>query len=252
MININTHPGFLFYNFLQLLGIYGIYQAEIEKPQPYRLSDKESIVQRMIPSKTGMLIIYVPAVVVAVILQMILPAITSSYASTVPGWMLLAHFIKRCGEVLYLHKYSGETNLDAARFIGYSYASTTLSISLVSSPSNSSQLGIILFIIGSLGNLYHHYLLASLRSGVSLSEKKKYMAPKGGMFEYVATPHYFFELVAWMGIALASNQLTAFLNFISMTCYLMARSYNQNQWNMKRFEEKEWPSSRMNMIPFLF
>jgi hypothetical protein len=98
--------------------------------------------------------------------------------------------------------------------------------------------------------LYHHYLLASLRS--KATHGKKYSAPKGGLFEYVAAPHYFFELIGWLGIAIASQQLTGYLNMASMSSYLAARSFNQNSWNKNKFDEKEWPTSRQNLIPFIY
>jgi very-long-chain enoyl-CoA reductase len=100
-------------------------------------------------------------------------------------------------------------------------------------------------------NFYHHYLLASLRSDDSCSGGK-YHPPKGGLFEYVAAPHYLFELIAWAGIAIASQHLTGYLNLLSMSGYLFARSQNQNNWNRKKFDEKEWPKSRKNLIPFLY
>lgn len=260
---VNPDPGILFYNAIQLLGVLGIYKGEVDSPMPYSkfaadvISGKDSAsAPAMVSSKTGMLIIYVPATIVAAIFQMILPALApENYAPTIAGWMLLAHFLKRDLEVLFLHKYSGETAANAAKFIGFSYALTTLMISIVTKPevsnlisSTNVQAGILLFVLGSLGNLYHHSLLAKLRS----SGTKKYTAPRGGLFEFVAAPHYLFELVAWLGISLASQQLTSHLNLASMTCYLAARSYNQNQWNKKKFEENEWPSSRKNLIPFVY
>ena len=51
--------------------------------------------------------------------------------------------------------------------------------------------GLALFGVGLLGNFYHHYLLATLRS----PGETKYKVPRGGCFEYVAAPHYFFELL---------------------------------------------------------
>lgn len=266
---VSLHPGVLFYNVIQFLTICVIYKGEIDKPMPYSKfastgSSSGGKSPAMVSSKTGMLIIYVPAAIVALIFQFILPQFAWMDYSTpsVAGWMVFAHFLKRVAEVLFLHKYSGETELNAARMIGSSYALTAFMICLLSNPdvsafgSSSSKLGMLLFVIGSLGNLYHHYLLALLRSSSkgqdSKTGKKTYKAPNGGLFEYVATPHYFFELVAWLGISIVSRQLTSYLNFISMTSYLCARAYNQNQWNKKKFDENDWPSSRKNLIPFLY
>ena len=258
----NTQPGVLLYNVLQLLTIFGIFKNEIDNPMPYSkfgmtIQAKKTSNTR-VSSKIAMLIIYVPATIVAFIFQFILPKLFDSYTPTLAGWMVFAHFLKRDAEVLFLHKYSGDTEINTARLIGLSYAITALMICLVSNPdiSNSTlsyKLGCFFFVLGELGNLYHHHLLALLRSGSNKKTgTKEYKAPSGGLFEYVATPHYFFELVAWFGIALSSEQLTSYLNFVSMTMYLLARAHNQNDWNKKKFDDKDWPRSRKNIIPFLY
>jgi very-long-chain enoyl-CoA reductase len=256
---INTNYGVLAWNAMQCVALAGIYQGESENPAPYSKfaaslidSGNDGGTRPMIPSKLGMLIIYVPATIVAAIYQCLLPTIFENTLPTLAGWMLLAHFTKRDLEVLFLHKYSGQTELNAARTIGFYYALTTLMISLVATPTPTElgcQIGLALFAIGSFGNFYHHSLLAQLRSS---SANKKYSAPRGGLFNYVAAPHYMFELVAWLGIAVASHQITGYLTVLSMTLYLSARSYNQNQWNKKKFGEKEWPSSRKNLVPFVY
>lgn len=260
---VNSNPGVVLWNVLQLFAILGAFKGEVESPMPYskfgsaNVSGKGS--NARVPSKIAMLIIYVPAAIVAFIFQVALPHFTPmDYASTTAGWMVLAHFLKRIAEVLFVHKYSGDAELNTARLIGLSYAINAFTICLVSNTDVSTssicfKSGTLFFVIGSLGNFYHHHLLALLRSeGNSKIGVKEYRAPKGGLFEYVAAPHYFFELVAWLGISVASQQLTGYLTLLQMTSYLCARAYNQNQWNKKKFDEKDWPSSRKNLIPFLY
>ena len=105
--------------------------------------------------------------------------------------------------------------------------------------------------MGICGNFYHHYLLASLRKNNG-GATKRYVAPRGGLFEFVAAPHYLFELFGWFGIAVAANHLNAYLVFGSMCSYLAGRSVSQNKWNKKVFSKTEWPSSRKNVVPFIF
>ncbi|KAL3921494.1 MAG: hypothetical protein SGARI_006669 [Bacillariaceae sp.] len=195
---INTSTSVLAYNAFQLLGILGGYSGEASNPMPYSKFAASSVAKKggskskmMIPSRMGMLIIYVPATIVAFVFQCILPVISEDAAAAptaVAGWMVLAHFLKRDLEVLFLHKYSGETELNAARLIGLMYALTSFMICLVAvpTPPTSEELcaSIGLFVVGSLGNLYHHYLLAQLRRASSTTSHKKYVAPRGGLFEY--------------------------------------------------------------------
>jgi hypothetical protein len=273
----NTHPGVLLYNAVQLIGIVGIFHGEANNPMPYskfatqaststkkkedgKTSSSSSSV--MVPSRLGMLIIYVPATIVAFVCQILLPPFHQGVpvAATPAGMLVLVHFLKRTLEVLFLHRYSGHTELGTARLIGIAYAMTSFMVCMVAAPGPSSldrNVGVLLFAVGSLGNLYHHYLLAQLRHTTNNNNNdgasiKTYRAPKGGLFEYVAAPHYLFELMAWLGVAICSEQLTAYLNLLSMTCYLAARSRNQNNWNRTKFDEKEWPASRKNMVPFLY
>ncbi len=108
-----------------------------------------------------------------------------------------------------------------------------------------------LFAIGIAGNYYHHLLLARLRDH-KLSGDSKYIAPKGGLFDYVATPHYLFELIGWLGIAVVSQQMNAYLGFAGMASYLSGRASLQNEWNRAKFSKEDWPESRKNLVPFLF
>jgi len=110
----------------------------------------------------------------------------------------------------------------------------------------------VLFTVGILGNFYHHYLLASLRKNRHGATTKRYIAPHGGLFDFVAAPHYLFELMGWLGIAIVANHLNAYLTFGSMCSYLAGRAVSQNAWNQKVFSKDEWPTSRKNLIPFIF
>jgi len=117
--------------------------------------------------------------------------------------------------------------------------------------THRSSLSKALFGVGIAGNLYHHYLLANLRDSKN-TDGPKYVAPKGGLFNYVAAPHYFFELLGWLGIAVVAQQMNAYLVFVCMTSYLAGRAYSQNGWNRSKFSESDWPASRKNVIPFIF
>lgn len=62
-------------------------------------------------------------------------------------------------------------------------------------------------------------------------------------------PHYFFELIAWLGVALASQQLNSFLVFCSMFSYLAGRSEATQAWYKSNI--KDYPE-RKNLVPFIF
>lgn len=257
---ISSNPVLLLLNVVQLVSLPSMYLDEKKSAMPYSkfaASLQEDKKEKMIPSKAGMLIIYAPAFVVSsTYLLLTSSGMISQFEATLAAWMLMAHFLKRTLEVLFLHKYSGSTAENAAKMIGFAYAFQGALVCATANPCPSGSVfyapSIFLFVVGIFGNFYHHYLLASLRSSKTTTGEKKYSAPRGGLFEYVAAPHYLFELIGWLGIALASHQISAVLVFSGMTAYLTARSGNQNQWNKNKFSEKEWPASRKNIIPFIF
>lgn len=214
-------------------------------------------------SRTAMMVIYTPAFLVGLLI-LSAPAVLRE-KMTIPSPSLAAalcalHFAKRCLEVMFLHQYSGRTDCATPSMIGVFYALTTLLIAFANDggfrhENNDGRtdlkmlIGSLLFGVGLIGNLYHHYLLAKLRSSKKTS---KYVAPTGGLFEYVATPHYLFEIIGWLGVAIVSQHLNVWLVVSGMTSYLGGRSVAQNEFNKMTFREADWPRSRKNMVPFIF
>jgi len=213
---------------------------------------------RKISSRNGMLLIYGPSLAVGILSLAFCDAFWLLPARSPAMVMLFVHFLKRVLEVLFLHVYSGTVSAGVSSMIGTYYALGTYLIGSVAEttiPSSQYQrlvFGSTMFIVGIIGNLYHHYLLASLRKNRSGATTKRYIAPHGGLFDYVAAPHYLFELMGWLGIAIVANHLNAYLMFGSMCSYLAGRAVSQNAWNQKVFTKDEWPTSRKNLIPFLF
>lgn len=149
---ISSNPVVLFYNALQIVIVLTQYAAEKKDSGKYgkfashlvESSKGDEQKDKLVPSRIGMLIIYTPAMIVSAAFCLGLPtkfvnnpasvAETSSLASM----MLLIHFLKRDLEVLFLHKYSGNTLLGLARFIGFYYALASFAVASVS-PSEPSD-----------------------------------------------------------------------------------------------------------------
>mmetsp|Transcript_30983 Transcript_30983/g.61758 ORF Transcript_30983/g.61758 Transcript_30983/m.61758 type:complete len:272 (+) Transcript_30983:123-938(+) len=214
------------------------------------------------PSRFAMMVIYTPALVTCLIFLALGSRIPRLPSPTFATLLCTIHFAKRCLEVMFLHKYSGSTDRATPTQIGVFYALVSIliafgsnySVNTISSAPSAEMyaMGTLCFIVGIIGNFYHHYLLQQLRQSSKNAVTTKYVAPKGGLFSYVATPHYFFELVGWLGIAMVSNQLNVYLVFTSMSSYLGGRSVAQNEFNKTKFDEKDWPRERKNLIPFVF
>jgi len=218
-----------------------------------------------VSSETGMTLIYAPALLVSVVM-----AVGGSSRSVVPpptwaGVLCLLHFAKRCAEVKFLHHYSGTIALATAAFIGTYYALIAVLIASIATTTPtplSITIGTTVFVIGLLGNFYHHSLLAQLRNkkndgptrsgSTTNTTPRQYVAPQGGLFRYVAAPHYLFELLGWLGIAIVSQHGNAYLVVASMGSYLTGRAVAQNAWNRAKFTDQNWPSTRKNIVPFVF
>lgn len=211
----------------------------------------------MVSSRIGMLIIYSPAFIYSAFVTLISFTPSLFFPTSSPTAILCAiHFAKRDLEVLFVHNYSGSVELSLSIQIGLFYllGSALMCCAGETNPTPLAQrAGSVLFTIGIFGNFYHHFLLAGLRisSAGESTKNKEYICPRGGMFEYVATPHYLFELIGWLGIAIVAWHGNAFLFFMGMCSYLGGRSWAQHDWNKTNFG-KEWPVLRKSLIPFVF
>lgn len=238
------------------------FQSQVKDATPYGKFALGKEMKISVPGKIGMLLIYCPALIYLASAEVI-PKMDSISFDKLPernvivSVFLLIHFAKRVLETLFLHKYSGQSDGIVTTFIGLYYAFVSWQVvafnrvavdsSMLS--NNLLYIGAATFLIGELGNLYHHYLLAQLRKGSSTTGAKKYFSPKGGLFTYVAAPHYLFELIAWLGIAIVAQHSNALIVFLSMVSYLSGRAKVTNEWNMKNIDDYE---PRKNILPGIF
>ena len=213
-----------------------------------------------IPSRTAMLLFYAPAGLVAVYHLFSHHSAATSIIedrTLLAAVLMLLHFGKRCLEVLFLHKFSGETPMMSVVFISVlyilasnscvHYAASVAPFAAAGINETLRAVGLVLFVVGELGNLYHHHLLASLRK----PGETGYKVPRGGGFEFVAAPHYMFELVSWLGVSLVTQHWIVNGFFIGMALYLADRARGQSEWNRTKLKD-EYPASRGNMIPFVW
>lgn len=204
----------------------------------------------------------------------------ASYVGVVAG-LFATHFGKRVLEVLFsvcnfhisalqlaevhlqtlfLHRYSGGMSFLTMIGISTLYTVATASICRVATTvpikeaahhlSRWSLLGYALFGIGILGNLYHHVLLRNLRS--SSGAEKQYKAPESGLFKYVVCPHYFLELVQFLGMAIVSGQTVHYAYVLSTLGYFVERSNATLKWYREKLPEFDKQKAVKRLIPFLY
>lgn len=157
-------------------------------------------------------------------------------------------------QVLFIHKYSGTMPIDTVIIISGSYFLFAVSVSYsqhltTGFPDPMIDLkyaGTAMFLVGIIGNFYHHYLLSKLRK----EGEKQYKIPRGGLFDLVVCPHYLFEILGFIGISCISQTVNALSFTVGSTSYLIARSYATRKWYLSKFED--FPKDVKAIIPYVF
>ncbi|CAN6992957.1 hypothetical protein Bca4012_047962 [Brassica carinata] len=209
-----------------------------------------------ISSRTGMLCLYTPAFLGASASFFLSPSQNLRFLLLKSA--LSIHFFKRIFEVLFIHKYSGEMASDAAFTISSGYFSSaalvlysqSFALGLPDPGLDLKFYGILMFVVGIVGNMYHHVLLAKLRKEGDGGGKKEYKIPKGGLFGEVICPHYMFEILVFWGFFMISQTIYSLSLAMSTTFYLMGRSYATRRWYLSKFDD--FPKRIKALIPFVF
>ncbi|KAF2296242.1 hypothetical protein GH714_037011 [Hevea brasiliensis] len=203
-------------------------------------------------SRNGMFLLYTPAFLAGFSSFWLFPdeGLRFFYVKSA----LTIHFFKRIFEVLFIHKYSASMILDTAIPVTLSYFISTVTMIYAQHltqgypepPIELTYPGIVLFLIGIIGNFYHHYLLSKLRS----KNDKEYKIPRGGLFDLVTCPHYLFEILGFWGVSFISQTLYSFSFAFGTTIYLLGRSYATRRWYLSKFED--FPKNVKALVPFVF
>jgi len=226
-----------------------------------------------VPGKIGMLIVYSCAPLVYLYFYLASGRPSTAY-HTYLTIAFVGHFVKRLLEVLFVHKYSSTMTLEAIGLIWSSYtlwgytagyfvvSRTSLYLGKYNGGTWQFALGMILVVVGELINGYHHLLLAGLRGGkpktavvasASSTSDNSYKLPTGGLFGFLLFPHYFGELMAAFGFALATQYLIPMVFACLMLSYLHGRSIASLAWYEKKFPEVRIRQKyRWMLIPYVF
>lgn len=213
-----------------------------------------------LPSKKAMVVIYLPSVIACILVQR--PSFNIISQFDIVHALVLAHFVKRVMEVLFVHIYKSTTDIETMLTVMGTYTTTTLLDLLVvrQIPTNvfSSKIttiGVSCVIIGEAVNAYHHILLRQLRLAKKRQNQAKYTLPRGGLFDYCVAPHYLSEQLAFLGFILCSqNVVTATLKLFPFI-YLSVRAnktYNWYSTNLTDKQDKADLLKRYKLIPFVW
>jgi protein-S-isoprenylcysteine O-methyltransferase Ste14 len=106
-------------------------------------------------------------------------------------------------------------------------------------------LGMVLFITGFIINKTADEKLRQLRS----QNGDDYVIPRGWLFEYISSPHYFGELLEWLGWAIMTWSVAGLAFFVFTFANLFPRAVSSHKWYRQHFNE--YPQKRKAIIPFI-
>jgi 3-oxo-5-alpha-steroid 4-dehydrogenase 1 len=162
----------------------------------------------------------------------------------------------------------------------YLSSETTISYLIHQKPSSTFWLGIGLWLVGFVGNVYHDEILFRIRRKAESKGKYKeetgqhYAIPTGGLYTFISYPNYLCEWLEWLGFAIAAAPFPVLLDFtpssvlttpsqrwfpsltppyiflISLICLMLPRAYRGHEWYILKFGDR-YPKERKAVIPFV-
>ncbi|KAI0232685.1 hypothetical protein LSAT2_017014 [Lamellibrachia satsuma] len=174
------------------------------------------------------------------------------------------HFVRRFVEVLFLQSYRRKVAPSVAIMASLFYLVSGLWIGW----SVNFFLGylapalwilipaVLVFAVGEIGNCLSHIHLERDSFYRAPSSSMHAVVSIAAMFNFISCPHYLFEIVTWLGFALASFTLPAFLFLATNVVMLLARARRRHlQWHEdanSREEMSPYHPNRKAIIPFVF
>lgn len=107
-------------------------------------------------------------------------------------------------------------------------------------------IGMVLFVVGMYINWRADTILINLRK----PGETGYKIPRGFLFDYVASPNLFGEIIEWGGFALMAWNLPALSFFVWTLANLVPRAKNHYDWYHRHFAD--FPKERKVVFPFLW
>jgi len=172
--------------------------------------------------------------------------------------MIVAHFIKREYETIFVHRFSHATMPLSNLFKNcshYHLLSGVLIAYFVYSPDYSKPQGIKnplfhygcigLYLLGEISNFITHLTLRDLRPPGSTTRR----IPYGYGFDLVSCPNYFFETIAWLAISILSGHWSSWLFTIVAFGQMYIWAVKKHRQYKKEFPE--YPRGRKAVIPFI-
>lgn len=176
-----------------------------------------------------------------------------------------AHFARRFGEVLFLKQFTRTQTLPKfiAKIIIHSLLgfwngwSVNFHLGYLIYNPILFWVGVIIFFTGQVMSLWTRIKLDRIRKKSSHNDVMRYYTiPKGWMFEYISCPHYLFEVISFIGFALASLTFAAILFAVVTLIVALWRARLRHHYYKNIFDgingRMRYPTRRKALIPFIY
>ncbi len=154
-------------------------------------------------------------------------------------------FLKRCLEVLLVHRYSGTLPVLSNALIAWGYAILGLCSLVFANQVEGYSLGAdsptfakdvvcyVAYVVGFVGNAVCHLKLRWVRDRAEAGGGKRYLAPCEIGFPFsnnLVAPHYLFEILIFVALGCFGATLTHWMLAVGVAGYLGNRSVSTHRW----------------------
>lgn len=184
------------------------------------------------------------------------PSIDALIPCGIASCLLQIHLLRRLIETVMMMKYPKDAKMHVIAYIfGLSYYVVVPLTYCTSSDELHHRshnlhiyMGAFIFIIGNVVQWHSHYVLSLL----SRKGNGRYRIPRKGLFHLVSCPHYFGEIVIYLGLALMHvyGPLRAWYPFVWVIVNLILAARMTHSWYQSHF--KTYPADRKMLIPYVY
>ena len=170
------------------------------------------------------------------------------------------HFVRRTWESAFVHRYSKPSIAAADYLTEYIYywgfgawIAWSVTSATERAPLNVfSAFGLLLFVLAETGNAHAHRVLRDLRAPGG----RERQIPRGFGFQRLSCPHYFFEILTWVGFNLAIPTWAGVAFMLVGAGILSAWAHTRHVAYRREFDGRDgrekYPVERRALLPFLF
>jgi len=177
--------------------------------------------------------------------------------SFVASLLLLSHLTRRAMECLFVHVWKPTSRMHVLSYLGAISYYTLVVLVVLQVGTNGREpdpvlafAGVLMCLYGQYEQYQHHVLLADLGRNRKLTNDNHYTVPSRRWFTVVACPHYFAEILIYIGFAFVLQTIPCVAMVGFVVCDLSVAALATHEFYTKNIPEYA-SSGRRAIIPYL-